>query len=54
VQDAPEFSSLAADLYDKLDGALFIAHNARFDPRFLRNPFKAAGYNLRVDVLCTV
>ncbi len=54
VQDAPEFSSLAADLFAKLDGALFIAHNARFDHGFLRNAFKAAGYNLRVDVLCTV
>lgn len=54
VEDAPEFSALAADLFAKLDGALFIAHNARFDHGFLRNAFKAEGYNLRVDVLCTV
>lgn len=54
VQHAPTFAELAQGLFERLQGALFIAHNARFDYGFLRNAFKEAGYQLRVDVLCTV
>lgn len=54
VQHAPLFEDLAAALFERLQGALFIAHNARFDYGFLRNAFKEAGYQLRSDVLCTV
>jgi DNA polymerase-3 subunit epsilon len=54
VQHAPLFKDLAAALFERLQGALFIAHNARFDYGFLRNAFKEAGYQLRSDVLCTV
>ncbi len=54
VQDAPVFAELADDLLIRLQGGLFIAHNARFDYGFLRNAFKLAGLNFRADVLCTV
>jgi DNA polymerase-3 subunit epsilon len=54
VAGAPTFPELIADLANRLDGGLFIAHNARFDYGFLRNAFKAAGHSLRCDVLCTV
>jgi DNA polymerase-3 subunit epsilon len=54
VQHAPLFSELAQALHERLQGALFIAHNARFDYGFLRNAFTEAGYALRSDVLCTV
>lgn len=54
VQHAPLFATLAPALYARLQGALFIAHNARFDYGFLRNAFSQHGYQLRADVLCTV
>ena len=54
VQHAPLFENLAPALFERLQGALFIAHNARFDYGFLRNAFKEAGYPFRSDVLCTV
>jgi DNA polymerase-3 subunit epsilon len=54
VRNAPVFSELAEALAERLQGGLFIAHNARFDYGFLRNAFKQAGSSLRCDVLCTV
>lgn len=53
VQAAPVFFELAEALAARLQGGLFIAHNARFDYGFLRNAFKQAGFSLRCDVLCT-
>ena len=54
VQGAPTFAQLAPALHERLQGALFIAHNARFDYGFLRNAFSEAGLPFRSDVLCTV
>ncbi len=54
VRDAPTFAELAPALHDRLQGALFIAHNARFDYGFLRNAFESAGLPFKTDVLCTV
>jgi DNA polymerase-3 subunit epsilon len=54
VKDAPTFAELAPALHDRLQGALFIAHNARFDYGFLRNAFSEAGLPFKADVLCTV
>lgn len=54
VRNAPTFDTLTEDLLQRLEGGLFIAHNARFDYGFLRNAFKQAGHTLRSDVLCTV
>jgi DNA polymerase-3 subunit epsilon len=54
VRDAPTFESLAEEVLDRVQGGLFIAHNARFDYGFLRNAFKRLDYALRCDVLCTV
>ncbi len=54
VKDAPTFAELAPALHDRLQGALFIAHNARFDYGFLRNAFSEAGLPYKADVLCTV
>lgn len=54
VRTAPTFDQLAGALHERLQGALFIAHNARFDYGFLRNAFSEAGYAFRTDVLCTV
>ncbi len=54
VADAPRFEDLAADLLARLDGRLFIAHNARFDHGFLKNAFRRLGHSFRPPMLCTV
>ncbi|MCC5027300.1 exonuclease domain-containing protein [Burkholderia dolosa] len=54
VRDAPSFASLAPALFERLDGKLFVAHNASFDRGFLRAEFERAGYAFNPDVLCTV
>ena len=54
VADAPRFAELAATVLEKLRGAVFIAHNARFDYSFLRSEFRKAGVDYAAEVLCTV
>jgi DNA polymerase-3 subunit epsilon len=54
VRDAPTFASFAAELLERLNGRLFIAHNASFDRGFLRGEFQRAGFTFNPDVLCTV
>lgn len=54
VADAPAFEDLAADLYERLAGRVFVAHNARFDYGFLRHAFERAGKRFHARTLCTV
>lgn len=54
VADAPPFEAIAAETMKRLEGRLFIAHNARFDYSFLKNEFKRQGITFRASVLCTV
>jgi DNA polymerase-3 subunit epsilon len=54
VADAPAFEDVAEEVLERLDGRLFIAHNARFDYGFLKNEFKRSGHDFRATVLCTV
>jgi DNA polymerase-3 subunit epsilon len=54
LRGQPSFESLAAALAERLDGKLFVAHNARFDYGFLKNEFRRAGIAFRADTLCTV
>jgi DNA polymerase-3 subunit epsilon len=54
VRDAPTFDELAATLFERMNGRLFIAHNAHFDHGFLRGEFKRVGFKFQPDVLCTV
>lgn len=54
VADAPSFDQLAEELHARLEGCLFIAHNARFDYGFLKNAFRRAGIDFKPTVLCTV
>src|SRR5471032_124218 len=53
VQDAPTFEQLARGLFERLEGNLLIAHNARFDYGFLKNEFARLGMTYRSRVLCT-
>jgi DNA polymerase-3 subunit epsilon len=54
VEDAPAFEDLAEALYERLEGRVFVAHNARFDCGFLRHAFERTGIKFRPRMLCTV
>jgi len=54
VADAPRFAEIAATVRGKLEGAVFVAHNARFDYSFLRSEFRRLEQNFSAKVLCTV
>jgi DNA polymerase-3 subunit epsilon len=54
VADAPRFAEIAAAVRQKLKGAVFIAHNARFDYSFLRAEFLKCEIGFGAQVLCTV
>jgi DNA polymerase III subunit epsilon len=54
VEDAPPFEDLRREVRQRLDGRLFVAHNARFDYGFVRNEFRRLGEKFAAPVLCTV
>jgi DNA polymerase-3 subunit epsilon len=54
VRDAPTFSQLRREVFERLDGHLFVAHNARFDYGFIKNEFRRVEMPFTADVLCTV
>jgi DNA polymerase-3 subunit epsilon len=54
VAGAPRFGALAAELQERLEGRVLVAHNARFDYGFLRHEFERAGLSYRAKTLCTV
>jgi len=54
VADAPPFADVVQEVRRRLDGRLFVAHNARFDYGFLRAEFRRLGVKFAAPVLCTV
>lgn len=54
VAQAPPFEAVAPRLLELLDGAVLVAHNARFDHGFLKNAYQRMQIDLRVRTLCTV
>ncbi len=54
VEDAPIFEDIASEVFERINGRLFIAHNARFDYGFIKNEFKRIGIDFRARELCTV
>ncbi|MBC9071852.1 3'-5' exoribonuclease [Thauera sp. CAU 1555] len=54
VANAPRFEAIADELFDRLDGRIFVAHNARFDHGHIKAAFRRMGVTLRPRVLCTV
>lgn len=55
VLDAPTFAEIAGDLLHRLDGAVFVAHNLRFDWGFVVAEFARAGTELPLwPGLCTL
>lgn len=51
---APVFGDIADELSEVLDGAVFVAHNVRFDYSFLKHEFALAGMRFAPKLLCTV
>ena len=54
VAAAPPFAALAGTVQEKLSGALFAAHNARFDASFLRSELRRLERPFAGKALCTV
>jgi DNA polymerase-3 subunit epsilon len=52
--DAPTFSQVKDHLYELLDGAIFVAHNARFDYSFIREEFEREKIDYSAKRLCTM
>lgn len=54
VETAPTFSEISDDVYEVLEGAVFVAHNVRFDYGFVRNELSRMGHSFTAKQLCTV
>ena len=54
VEDAPKFYEVAKEIVRITEGAVFVAHNVRFDYGFIREEFKRLGYSYSRKQLCTV
>ncbi len=54
VDDAPKFYEVGKKIVEMTEGAIFVAHNVRFDYGFIREEFKRLGYTYTRKQLCTV
>jgi DNA polymerase III subunit epsilon len=54
LEGAPTFHKVKGRIYDLLNGAIFVAHNARFDYSFLREEFEREKINYTAKRLCTM
>lgn len=54
VLDSPGFEEIAEEVYKRLEGKVFVAHNAHFDYSFLKKEFEQVGINWQSKKLCTV
>lgn len=54
LSEAPDFGDVTQEVYEMLEGCIFVAHNARFDYGFVRNEFKRQNLTYSAKVLCTV
>jgi len=54
VRGAPTFAQLRREVLERLEGHVFVAHNARFDYGFIKNELRRLELKFTADVLCTV
>ena len=53
VEAAPKFFEVAKQIVELTEGAIFVAHNVRFDYNFIREEFSRLGYTFTRKQLCT-
>ena len=54
LSQAPDFNQVARDIYQLLEGAIFVAHNVKFDANLLSEELFWAGFDLRTPRVDTV
>jgi DNA polymerase-3 subunit epsilon len=54
VANAPKFCEVAKRIVELTENRIFVAHNANFDYRFIREEFLQLGYEFKRETLCTV
>ena len=54
VAEAPRFFEVAKKIVQMTEGAIFVAHNVRFDYSFVQEEFRRLGYTYTRKALCTV
>ncbi len=54
VEGAPRFYEIAKEIYQLLEGKIFVAHNVNFDYNFLKQEFRSLGAEFNFRKLCTV
>jgi len=54
VHTAPKFYEIAKEIVERTEGAIFVAHNVRFDYGFIAEEFSQLGYSYSKQQLCTV
>ncbi len=54
VKDSPTIDMVYPDFFKFIDGTVFVAHNAEFDFRFLKNAGKNLGYVMKNEVVDTL
>jgi DNA polymerase-3 subunit epsilon len=54
LENQPTFHQIKDDLLEYLEGAVLVAHNARFDYGFLKAEFARSEVNFTAKTLCTV
>lgn len=54
VEGAPAFADVVGEILSRLDGRLFIAHNARFDYGFIKAELRRLDVRWQARTLCTV
>ena len=54
VLGKPQFSEIAEEIFDLLQGRIFVAHNVQFDYKFMLTEMKRCCIKLNLPRLCTV
>ncbi len=54
VKGQPKFFEIAKKIVEMTEGAVFVAHNVRFDYSFVAEEFRSLGYTFQRKQLCTV
>jgi DNA polymerase III subunit epsilon len=54
LAQAPYFDDIAENVHRIMEGAIFVAHNVRFDFSFVKRQLESCGYVFRPKLFCTV